>query len=372
MSQYERALLLHGVFLALTDALTAYFWKTWVDKNSTIFYQLDKFPPICGPLWQSCNVVRELIPPETLTIILNGGLVAMVAMSLASSAIFMHSFLYGPKKAHWAKRAMALSMSIKILFVLSDYRLDHNSNKMVIWSQLAFLLPISSARRTDILRTLLVSYYLWPGVMKFESNEWVSGALLKGRQLWPSFLFTPAVTKVSLCYGVILEVVWAWGLMACERSWLLTLTLLQFTLFHTSSFSVISYFLPLVMFSLLSIIPVIILFPAEAKNPRSKSGENKDESLLHKFFTGRAGTLTYVAFLVYAACNLHPKLVMPGKRPLSGEGRLLALHMFEGSSYCNYESFANIVDLNSNEREPLETIEIFKTGWVGNMAMVCK
>ena len=362
----DKSLLLHGSVFALADAVTVYYWKYRIDARGAIFQHLEKFPPICTPVWQSCNLIRELIPTETLRLVLNGGLVAMSILSVASSVMFLYSLFVSPKKSHWAFRAMALSITLKTMFLLSDYRLDHNAHRMVMWSQLFFLLPIPN--KADALRTLLVSYYLWAGSLKFNS-EWLSGAPLMGKQLWPAFLFTPAITKMPLYYTGPLEVISAWGLMANPRSIWLALAFFQFFMFHLASFTVVGYYYPLSMFALLSIIPAIALFPDNMSS--SKCDDKASQvSLLRKFVTGKAPKSSYAAFLLFGASNLYPHLAMPGDRALTGEGRTFALHMLDAATYCNRESMAELVDMETNQSTTLG-IQYFNRGWVSRFRMVC-
>ena len=221
---------------------------------------------------------------------------------------------------------------MRCAFLLIDFRLEHNAHKMTLWSVAAFLfLP----HKRDVARILLVSYYVWAGLIKVN-EEWLSGAALMGRQLWPPFMFPPAVVPTVCAYAIVMEVIGSFGLLSASYKWL-SFAMLQFFVFHLSSFTVVGYFYPLSMYLLLSILPLVLF---------QERGHEK--SLFRTFLSGKAALITYVVFGMFAAANLLPQ-TFPGEKAISGEGRILALHMYDGKVLCDPTKSVKARDVESGK-----------------------
>ena len=157
-----------------------------------------------------------------------------------------------------------------------------------------------------------------------------------GRQLWPAFMFPPAVVPTLCAYAVVMEVFGSFGLLAASYKWL-SFAMLQFFAFHMSSFTVVGYFYPLSMYLLLSILPLVLF---------QERGHEK--SLFRAFLSGKAALITYVVFGMFAAANLLPR-TFPGEKAISGEGRVLALHMYDGKVLCDPTKSVKARDVESGK-----------------------
>lgn len=303
----DTALRLYGGFLGWIDPLSVFYWIHRLHALKQIL--IKESSAICFPVWQDCQIVRDIVPSSAW---LENGLYVMAGLGMLSSVLFVC------KRVKSAHTLLLCSTLMRCAFLLIDFRFEHNANKMTLWSVATFLfLPC----KRDVARILLVSYYVWAGLIKVN-EQWLSGAALMGRQLWPAFMFPPAAVPTACAYAVVMEVFGSFGLLAATYKWL-GFAMLQFFMFHLSSFTVVGYFYPLSMYLLLSILPLVLY--------QERGHEN---SLFRAFFSGKAALITYVVFGLFAAANLLPR-TFPGEKAISGEGRILALHMYDGNVLCD-------------------------------------
>jgi hypothetical protein len=119
----------------------------------------------------------------------------------------------------------------------------------------------------------------------------------------------------------------SWGLLA-SRAWIFWAALAQISLFHVMSWAIVDFFYPLLMFLLLSIYPLVRLWP-----PGDRRG------LLEPLWRGRLRPAVYAPAVAFSLLQLTPH-AFPGDRAITGEGRLYALHMFDARVYC--EAYASV------------------------------
>ena len=111
-----------------------------------------------------------------------------------------------------------------------------------------------------------------------------------------------------------------WGLLSKNRIWFWA-TLAQLFLFHLISYSVVSYFYPLLMLSILAIYPLCRM-------------ANDKANLLFQALRGRAGWASYAVILFFSLLQINARS-MPGDSSITGEGRNFALNMFDAKIECN-------------------------------------
>src|SRR4029453_19380182 len=120
-------------------------------------------------------------------------------------------------------------------------------------------------------------------------------------------------------------------------------TFAQLLLFHVFSFKIVGYFYPLVMFCLISIYPLARFTPENA---------GVASQPLADFLKGRAARSTYVLLAVFGLLQIFPAF-FPGDSALTGEGRWLALHMFDAKVEC--EAYA-VLKKGSGEEKRVELL----------------
>jgi hypothetical protein len=206
---------------------------------------------------------------------------------------------------------LVLVSLLKAAVLIQDYRLALNQHYMLLWVTIAYLLCHSRAA----LKGLIVSFYVWAGVLKFN-DSWLSGEALFGlRPMNMPAEFVP----LACAYVLVLELVIVWGLLARQRALFWT-TYTQFLLFHLSSFWVVGFFYPMIMFLLLSIFTLDRYFATVAAPiPRSRLGVS--------LWPG-CGLLG-----AFAAAQLVPLALSPAPA-LTGEGRMYALNMLDDAVVC--------------------------------------
>ena len=261
----------------------------------------DVVEPLCWPFFEDCW--RYRIPPSLLWPIRDGYLVLIVMAGIA--------LWRGAPTRFWVLLGLA---NVWLFAVMSlDYRLRANELYMLFWLNLIFLL---SPRLRWSIPILLVSFYFWAGRLKLNA-EWVSGADL----YYPLWWIPSEWTSAACIYVVILEMFLIWGLLLGGRGARLT-TLGQLALFHMQSLSQIHWFYPLLMTTMLA-----WFLLAEANQTDGR------DSLFTTFVTLRAPTSAYAVSLAFASCQVIPML-HGGDRVLTGQGRTIALHMFEARQQC--------------------------------------
>ena len=303
----------YGIALAAVNVLTFVHWRFQLDLGAVIS---DEALAICWPLWESCHAAR-LLPSSGVEAVLW----AYAVLSTAVAACFVSA-----KRVRWGYWGLLLVTVIRLLIVAQDFRLRANQHYMATWVALAFL--FFPAKRL-LIRHLIVSLYVWAGVLKLD-REWLTGEALYNRhKLWVPAPLIPA----SCVYVVVLETILVFGLYA-RRAWLFWLTLGQFALFHLVSWPIVGFYYPLLMFCLLSIFVL-----DRALGPRAAA----DRLFPRRHRLAAAGLLG-----TFALCQLVP-YTFPGDTAITGEGRLFALHMFDAKVVCEATATFHLRDASVRE-----------------------
>jgi len=293
----DHCLRTYGAILSFTHLLSCYFW---VSDRSLLGVLTNSASAICWPIFSSCYLYR--LPNA-------GSAMALISVYVALGAMATCAFLAGTS---WSKRAywlFSILTVFKFLIFLQDYRLRMNQHYMLLFVSLVFLFTPGKRVAT---KWLIVLFYFWAGTLKLN-QEWLGGGgIYRIEHLW----IPKALHSLSFHYVVFLELVLSFGLVLLTRS-LFWLIFLQFVAFHLISWSVVGYFYPLVMFSLLSIFPLSLFFGVEESSQRS--GPTKPALFFLFCFSG----LQFIPYLY------------PGDVALTGEGRYFALNMFDAKSMCN-------------------------------------
>src|SRR5262249_9347762 len=155
------------------------------------------------------------------------------------------------------------------------------------------------------IKIIIVQFYFWAGFLKLN-QDWLSGASL----YHPLWLIPSSLLPAALRYGIVLELVLAWGLLARDRR-IFWPVWAQLVAFHLISAPIVGFFYPILMAFFLAYFAAA-RFDAPLAGPR------------------RAG----IAILaVFVALQFLPRLLSRDPA-LTGEGRTFALHMFDGRIEC--------------------------------------
>jgi hypothetical protein len=301
---------LFGCALALTHALTMLHWRQ-IDATGLVARGAES---ICWPLVPGCEALRVL-PTESLTWLLRG----YFAAGLGVAGLFLF-----PRFFRAAYAGLAALTVFKLLFLALDFRLRLNQHYMILWVSAVFLLVPS---KRDVLRVLLVLFYVWASTLKFNA-DWISGAALPTRS-W----IIPAALTVPVCiYVIVLELGVSWGLLASNR-WVFWGALFQLLVFHAVSWQQVGFFFPTVMLLLLTIFPLARLIP----------GGEPEPSLLSRLIRFRARPAVYGVMLAFSLMQLPPVLI-PGDAAITGEGRPYALHMVDAGVVCRGRAVVHRAD----------------------------
>jgi hypothetical protein len=301
----DPVLRVYGAGLALVNLLSVMFWRLEGEQN----VMSRAAEPICWPLLPGCERWRGLTLGQVETLLEVFGLASAIV-----AALFVWRRLVPAAYAG----LLALNL-VKLLLLALDYRLRHNQHYMALWAAAVFLFVPG---KRDALRVLIVLFYVWAGSLKLNW-EWISGDDLY-RPLW---FFTGVGVVVACAYVVVMELVVSWGLLA-SRGWIFWAAFAQIALFHVMSWAIVDFFYPLLMFLLISIYPLVRLWP-----PGDRRG------LLEPLLRGRLRPATYAPAVAFSLLQLTP-YAFPGDHTITGEGRLYALHMFDARVDC--EAFASV------------------------------
>ena len=300
----DRALRIYAAALALVHPLTALFWllssrgvPATLGRGGTA---------ICWAFHPSCGEHRLLGETGWSAIAIGYGALGTLAAAL---------WIAGRARVAWPLH-LVLEL-VKVAIVVQDFRLRLNRHYMALFAAAAFLLL---PRRRDTARVLIVVFYVWAGALKLDP-EWLSGAALY-RQPW---LVPLEYTAEACLYVVVLEIAFSWGLLARSAA-IFWGTFAQIVLFHVVSFGSVGPFYPLLMFLLIAIFPLARAHEGAAE-PNSRDG------LLARLFTGGVGAPAYALVALFSLLQLVPRL-FPGDSALTGEGRFVALHMFDARIEC--------------------------------------
>ena len=296
----DRALTRYAALLALVHPLTAFAWLAGGTGLPLPSILARGGVAVCWPFFPGCADVRVLDADALRALVIGYGALGVLAAAL---------WLGKVRGAWWLHLALEL---FKVALVVQDYRLRLNEHHMALFAALAFLLL--PAKR-DATRVTLVLFYVWAGLLKL-SPDWLSGLALPQPPLGVPAALVPLACKLV----VALELVGAWGLLA-RRAAIFWGALGSLVLFHLSSWSVVGFFYPVLMFVLLAIFPL------------ARPDDSKGSSVLARVTGGLLPGSAYAFFALYSALQLWPRL-FPGDPALSGEGRWLALHMFDARIDC--------------------------------------
>jgi hypothetical protein len=290
----DRALLWSGAALAALNATSALFWLS-IEPLERIIAVGE--PPVCWPFLPTCYQWRVFDKSWLLA-----GIWGLLALSLFNVVAFVRG------RVHLAWVGLLVITAAKSALVLQDYRLIHNQHYMAAWAIAVFLFVPC---KRSALPMLIVSFYFWAGVLKLNP-DWISGVSLYGRRP----LNLPEVLIPAACmYVIVLELVIVFGILS-RRSWLFWFSFSQLLLFQISSFWVVGWFYPIVMFLILLILILVRLLDAPETMER----------------TNRWRSVALVAGLFAGAQQL-PALYA-GESAVTGEGRFMALHMFDAPLQC--------------------------------------
>ncbi len=253
---------------------------------------------ICWPFFSSCDFPRIFLSLHW----------KFIFVTLSAVSIF-NLFLFVKKKTNSAYFLTVLLESLRIAIILLDYRTRLNQNYMFFFIVFAFLfIP----NKLKILPRLMVLFYFWAGFLKL-TPEWLSGHAIYGKLLILPEYWKPALAQ----FVVFLEIVMA-PLMLLNQKKIKYLVLACLILFHLASLTVVGFFYPALMITLLSIFPL--------RDYLNSSVQIDSFSSLRNF----SGNLF---LLFFSALNFYPRFI-PGDKSITGETRLVSLHMFDSITYC--------------------------------------
>lgn len=286
----DPALRTYGVALCVCHLLAFVFWE-----HVSLPRMLSSGTPVCWPFFDSCAELGRQ----------SNGFWQIVLVAYAGVSVLSALCLRGPRvRLGVAGVAVLFVLHLAILF--QDFRLRLNQHSMLMWVGLAFLV---APHKRVTLKALIVAFYFFAGILKLDA-EWLSGAALGGHRPW---LVPKELLPAACWYVVLLELALIFGLFS-RKKWLFLATLLQLGFFHLTSFPIVGFFYPLLMLALLSIFVLDRRFPAPA-------------------VTRRAWLSAAWLVVPFGLLQLLP-LAMPGDSALTGQGRFLALHMFDAKLSC--------------------------------------
>jgi hypothetical protein len=313
----DPVLRIYGGVLAALHVLTFLSWRSFSLETMLSAGHLG----ICWPFFEDCSHYRFL-SPEGVRLVLWGYLATgVLAVLLFASRRLLP----------WAYGALLFVNLYKAAIWLQDYRLRANQHYMALFLSLIFLF-LPNKRR--LLSYQIVAFYFWAGLLKLD-KEWLSGAALYGKPLGVPEKLIPA----ACAYVVVLEIFLVFGLLA-RRAWIFWATLAQFVLFHITSWTVVGFFYPLLMFAILSVFPLARMIPSGAPPPG-----------VRRLLTGREPASTPAFLCFFSFLQIIPWF-FPGDTAITGEGRLFALHMFDARVVCRARAMLHGADGKTTEFSP--------------------
>jgi hypothetical protein len=309
----DPALTLYGAALAAASVLTSIQWQFRSGVSLMLGGGADR---LCWPFWEQCNDVRFSVWTVHYT------LWAFLVLSALAGGCFLRRRVTA---GYWLLTFVTL---VRLAIMIQDYRLRANQHYMLNWVVLAFLfLPVKRV----LLQHVIVSLYFWAGILKVDW-EWLTGvALYNQDRLWLPAALVPA----SCVYVVILETTLVFGLYA--RGALFWATLAQLAAFHIFSWPIVGFWYPTLMFCLLAILPLTRLL-----HPPQEWVTFRDLRHLPRRPTHA------VVLAAFGALQLVPH-AFPGDSALTGEGRLVALHMFDALVVCEATLTHHLADGSTRE-----------------------
>jgi hypothetical protein len=277
-----------GAALSLGHLIVLY---QWAFDAQFAAQSLNDSLALCWPFFQNCAAYRALLQTYLPALLVFYGVAAL--FSLAS-----YSF---SKLSRFASTALFVTCLLKLLIFLGDMRFMGNYHYMLWWLTGAFLfIP----NKKSLLPVLLVSFYFFAGLLKFN-QEWLTGAALLRRPIIEGPLLGAGLYYVILLELIIVPLV----LFFPRLRWFV---LAQLFFFHAFSWHIVGYLYPLLMACML----VVFIDPV----PHWR-----------ELLRGSRVALFYLGAFFLA--QLIP-LLIPGDSSLSGEGRLASLNMFDAKVAC--------------------------------------
>jgi hypothetical protein len=301
----------YGFFVSCLVVLSSAHWIVYGLHR----FLVDRDDSICWPMFQDCSFLRIFSSVQLQFLFY-----ALVLLGLTSACLFL--------KKKWTAYAWFLLIFINLLkywIILLDYKMRLNQHIMALWITMVFLL-IPNKKRS--LQVLIVLFYFWAGVIKFDL-EWLSGAALYVK---PWFI-NDTLAPWACTYVVVLETILIWSLLR-SKSRLASITFAQLIVFHIFSWKVVGFFYPTTMFCILALFPLLW---------RKNAPSNQ-----RKISWGLA--FVVIAFSLF---QILPK-TFGGDTSVTGEGRLMALHMFDSLHQCRAKTIFHKVDGRISE----ESIEV--------------
>ena len=262
---------------------------------------LDNLAPVCWPILTQCRELRNVLLP-IFPLLLKIG----IGLSIISSFLFLFSIAV-PTYTRSALIGLLILLFYHASLLFFDYRLKHNQH--MIHFSIEFFYIFFRSKKSFLLAFIPLIYF-FVGLLKLNPDWW-TGIVITRKPVLIPWNWVPLGAK----YVIALEVVFIWGLYS-RKKWILLFVLSQLLLFHFTSFSVVAFYYPLLMYCLLTIyIPVFF----DSKTPKQK--------------ISKAGIFFICAFSIF---QLIPKMITRDSA-LTMQGRFMALHMYDALVECKKE-----------------------------------
>ena len=298
----SRVLTLYGISLFLIHALTSFFWFT----DPKVITNLSKNgEAICWPQIPNCASFKIFAPFVIESILYFYFFLGFVGVILLLKRQIL--------RAYWLA---VICLIIMFGVFVQDYRLMGNYHYMAFILMFLYLFVPEKKKTIGIMICL---FYLAAAGLKLN-KDWISGEALFA----PTWLSGSWLTA-GLFYVIALEAIFVWGLLA-KNGKVFWFTLSQFIVFHIYSWHLVGFFYPCEMFLILSIF-VFLRF-------------NSEECLdVRQLFLLKAPRVTYIFAGIFILLQV-PPLVMSPDSPVTGEGRIYALNMFDAKVRCVHFSYS--------------------------------
>ena len=303
----------YGAILCWCYALGGLSWL-FLEKGSLILSK--GFMPYCWPFFESCFRFRYFTESQWKILI---AFYTLLAIGLGT--LFLKQKFY-----RIAYYLLFFLVFIKTLIFIQDFRLRLNQHYMLYWMTLVYL--FIPAKR-EILKYQLILFYFWAGILKID-YEWLSGSALYNLD---KFWIKGDLVPWSCLYVVILESVIIFGILF-KNPYIFWSTFAQLILFHIFSWPIVQWYYPILMFLLISILPLdrlgIKKFPVQIKATRKE---------------------TIFIIVLFSIFQIVP-YIFPGDSALTGEGRLFALNMFDAKVQCEGKLMVHFKNGDKKEIKP--------------------
>lgn len=295
----DPVLIRYGFSLSLIHIFTFLYWFF---HTKVYLYIATPDVAICQPFFTFCRAFR-VFSPETWRWFL------LVYLCLG----IFGSYLWFTKKFRWAYYYSFFILAVKYLIYIQDYRMMGNYHYIhYLFISLFLVAPL----KRFLIPLTVVLVYVAAGILKLN-YEWLSGAALYGNIGILEYI----PLEWATAYVVVLELCFSWLLLA-KNIKLRYFALCQFLIFHLYSVQIVGLFYPLVMFSVLSIFVLSDLSKAAPL-------------MSFEYFKNRfvAGFIS-----IFVLLQAYP-LMLPGNNAITGEGRILALNMFDAQAVCRHSFY---------------------------------